>query len=346
MHTESLAALGWQPFFQQQLQHDEWDVVTPVRVVQQHRSEVLVSEGLTEFRLAVLPAMPELVVGDWLILNEQRQFVRLLTRKTCFSRKSAGTQSRKQLLSANVDTAFIVCSMNEDFNLNRIERYLALVNESGATPVVILTKADMADDPEALVNSVQRIDSLLMVEAIDARDAASVERLAPWIKAGETIAVLGSSGVGKSTLVNTLCQSSVQATGSIRQADDKGRHTTTARALVSLDSGGLIIDTPGMREIQLADSTAGISRTFTDVEALAENCQFNDCQHTNEPGCAVQRAINSGTLDARRLANYQKLIREDKFNSASVSERRQADKAFGKRVKNAMGEANKFKHRH
>ncbi|MEM7256128.1 MAG: ribosome small subunit-dependent GTPase A [Pseudomonadota bacterium] len=337
--------LGWQPFFQQQLRHDEWDTAQPVRVVQQHRAEVVVSDGVNDFKLPVMPSIPELVVGDWLLLDDQGRCSRRLERKTCFSRKSAGARIEKQLLSANVDTAFIVCSMNEDFNLNRIERYLSLVNESGASPVVILSKSDLACDPGAFIARVQALDPLLMVEALDARSAADAVRLAPWIKSGETIVVLGSSGVGKSTLVNCLCANSGQATGRIRESDDKGRHTTTARALISIDEGGVIIDTPGMREIQLAENKTGISRTFSDIEELAMQCRFSDCQHTNEPGCAVLGAVAAGRIEARRLTNYRKLLREEELNSASISQRRESDRAFGKMVKAAIGESSRFKGR-
>jgi ribosome biogenesis GTPase len=341
----SLSALGWQAFFQQQLLLEEWDTALPARIVEQHKSEIKVATAEEIVTLALTHNMPEMVVGDWLLLNAGKQFSRLLDRKTCFSRKAAGSKVHKQLISANVDTAFIVCSMNDDFNLNRIERFLSLVNESEAEAVVILSKSDQAESPEEFIQAVQSIDPLLMVEAVNCLDAESIKKLSPWVKQGSTIAVLGSSGVGKSTLTNTLLGDNTQSTGGIREDDSKGKHTTTSRSLIALGAGGLILDTPGMREIQLADSKDGIAATFADIEALAEQCRFADCGHQGEPGCAIEKAIESGELDSRRLANYQKLLKEDAFNSASLSERRASDKALGKFYKTTLAQATALKGR-
>lgn len=339
----SLVGLGWQPFFQQQLLLEEWDTALPARVIEQHKSTIKVATAEETITLALSHNMPEMVVGDWILLAEsesgEKHFSRLLDRKTCFARKAAGSKVQKQLISANVDTAFIVCSMNDDFNLNRIERFLSLVNESAAEPVVILSKSDQANAPEEFVQAVQSIDPLLMVEAVNCLDAESIKKLSPWIKEGSTIAVLGSSGVGKSTLTNTLLGENKQSTHDIREDDSKGKHTTTSRSLIALGAGGLILDTPGMREIQLADSKDGISTTFADIEALAEQCRFADCGHQSEPGCAIQRAVKARELDTRRLANYQKLLKEDALNSASLSERRASDKALGKFYKNTQAQA-------
>ena len=341
----SLAGLGWQTYFQQQLSLDEWDEAIPARVVEQYKSEITVATEPRVFNIALLASMPEMVVGDWLLLDSQQQLLRLLDRKTCFSRKAAGSKLKKQLISANVDTAFIVSSMNDDFNLNRIERFLSLVNESGAEPVVLLSKSDQSETPESFIKQIQELDPILMVEAINCLDANSVKKLAPWIKAGTTIAVLGSSGVGKSTLINTLLGEQRQNTGGIREDDDKGRHTTTRRSLIALDTGGLILDTPGMREIQLADCKEGIATTFADIEAYAKQCKFSDCQHQTEPGCAVRKAIESDALDQRRFNNYLKLLREEALNSASLSERRAKDKALGEFYKKTLSQAQKLKGR-
>ena len=344
-NLSSLADLGWQTFFQQQLSLDEWDEAIPARVVEQYKSELTVATESSVFNITLLATMPEMVVGDWLLLDSQQHVIRLLDRKTCFSRKAAGSKLKKQLISANVDTAFIVSSMNADFNLNRIERFLSLVNESGAEPVVLLSKSDQSETPQNFVEQIQALDPFLMVEAINCLDAESVSKLSPWIKEGTTIAVLGSSGVGKSTLINTLLGEERQSTRSIREDDDKGRHTTTRRSLISLGAKGVILDTPGMREIQMADCKEGIATTFADIEALAEQCKFGDCQHQTEPGCAVQQAISSGELDQRRLNNYLKLLREESFNSATLSERRSSDKALGKFYKYTLSEAQKLKGR-
>lgn len=341
----SLTDLGWQAFFQQQLSLEEWEETTAARIVEQYKSEIVVATESDIFTIPLAPTMPEMVVGDWLLLDNQQHLVRLLDRKTCFSRKAAGSKLKKQLISANVDTAFIVSSLNDDFNLNRIERFLSLVNESGAEPVVLLSKSDQSETAEDSVQQIQSLDPFLMVEAINCLDAASVSKLSPWTKRGATLAVLGSSGVGKSTLINTLLGEERQSTGGIREDDNKGRHTTTRRSLISLGERGVILDTPGMREIQMADCKEGIATTFSDIESLAEQCRFGDCQHQREPGCAVQRAIDSEELDQRRFNNYLKLLREESFNSASLSERRSTDKAFGKSIKHALAESQKIKGR-
>jgi ribosome biogenesis GTPase len=260
---------------------------------------------------------------------------RVLTRKSLFKRKAAGTDHRIQLLAANVDTVLIVSSCNQDFNPARIERYLALAREAEVEPVVILTKADLADDPADYVRQASRLAPGLLVETFDARESVVVERLAPWLKPGQTLALMGSSGVGKSTLVNTLSGSALDTQG-IREDDAKGRHTTTARSLYRLAGGAWLVDMPGMRELQLADAEAGIDDLFGDIVALERQCRFSDCSHTNEPGCAVREAIAEGTLEPERLARFHKLQREDALNSATLAQRRAKSRAFGKMAKAVM----------
>ncbi|HDM8126085.1 TPA: ribosome small subunit-dependent GTPase A [Vibrio harveyi] len=331
-----LKLLGWKPFFQQQLTLDDYQDTLFARVIAHHRSGYVVVSEQGETHLPIHPSLPSMTVGDWVVLDGQQQFSRLLERRSLFSRKAAGSKVAEQLIAANVDTVFIVCSLNHDFNLSRIERYLALINEADVEPVIVLTKADLCDDVDELKAQVQKLDPLLMVESVNGLDESDVAKLMSWCGEGQTVAFIGSSGVGKSTLVNTLLGEQEQATGGIREDDSKGRHTTTSRSIHLLPSGGILMDTPGMREIQLADCEAGVSETFADVEALADNCRFNDCQHQTEPGCAVQAAIEDGSLELRRFTNYQKLLREQVHNGTSLAEQRAQNKQFGKMIRSIV----------
>lgn len=337
MTSPKLAQLGWRPFFQQQIDLEHWDY--PVcRVAAQHRNRLELLSAAGPAELALDPGMPAITVGDWLLLSPEGRFLRLLERQSLFRRKAPGRKVEEQLIAANVDTLFIVTSLNEDFSLNRIERYLSLANEAGVEPVVVLSKADLCEDPERLQREVQQLDPLLMVETVNCLDAVEIQKLLPWCGPGSTVAFMGSSGVGKSTLVNTLLGDAVQVTGSIREKDSTGRHVTTGRSLHPMQEGGLLLDTPGLRELQLTDCDAGVNSTFAEITALAEQCRFADCQHGNEPGCAVQDAIARGELNARRLSSYQKLMREQAFNSATLAEKRARDKRFGKMIKSVLSE--------
>jgi len=337
MANLNLVQLGWRPFFQQQieLEHRNYPVC---RVAAQHRNrlELLSETGLAEY--ALHPGMPAITVGDWLLLDPAGQFLRLLDRQSVFRRRAPGRKISEQLIAANVDTLFVVTSLNEDFKLNRIERYLSLANEAGVEPVVVLSKSDLSQNPERFQREVQGLNPLLAVETINCLDAAEVQKLLPWCGTGRTVALMGSSGVGKSTLLNTLLGEGIQITGPIREKDGKGRHVTTGRSLHRMQGGGLLLDTPGLRELQLTECDEGVNSTFTEIVSLAERCRFADCAHSNEPGCAVQEAIARGELHARRLSSYQKLMREQEFNSATLAERRAKDKRFGKMIKSVLSE--------
>ncbi|RCU45707.1 ribosome small subunit-dependent GTPase A [Corallincola holothuriorum] len=339
----SLNLLGWQPFFQQQLTLDEFEQTTVARVVAHHRSEYVVRTEQALSRMPITPSLPPMALGDWLLLDGDNRFLRQLDRKSLFKRKSPGSKLGEQFIAANVDTLFIVCSLNQDFNLSRIERYLALAHEAEVEPVVVLTKQDLCDDVDEKRQAIQSLDPLLLVESVNALDRTSCEVLLSWCRPGRTLSLLGSSGVGKSTLINTLLGNEIQDTGSIREDDSKGRHTTTSRSMHFMPSGAVLIDTPGMRELQLTACEQGVSLTFADIDELAQRCRFGDCQHTGEPGCAVQQAIDRGELAPRRLANYFKLMREQARNSASLAEQRAKDKEFGKMVKSVMSESRHFK---
>lgn len=255
------------------------------------------------------------VVGDFVSARieegQQRAIIRsVLPRRSAFSRKIAGTTTEEQVLAANVDTAFLVQSLNRDFNVRRLERYLILAWESSATPVIVLTKSDLCADVDTKIAAAAAVGMGAPVHAVSAQTGSGLEALGEYLTVGKTAVVLGSSGAGKSTLVNALRGESVQQTSDVRASDDRGKHTTTARQLILLPGGGMIIDTPGMRELQLWNGADGMAQAFSDVEMLARDCRFHDCQHDNEPGCAVQAALAGGDLDPERLANFRKLQKE------------------------------------
>jgi len=284
-----------------------------------------------------IPPGPEATVGDWLLLDRGRpRSSSVLDRKSLIKRRAPGTGREVQLIAANIDTVFVVTSCNVDFNVARMERYVALAFEAGIEPVIVLTKADLADNMAPYVDAAGTVSEKVPVVALDARGEEPVQALADWCKPGRTIAFLGSSGVGKSTLTNALLGAQAIATQGIREDDARGRHTTTRRELHGTPSGCLVLDTPGMRELQLTDAATGIADVFEDIEALAANCRFTDCQHETEPGCAILAATENGSLDPARLARWRKLQAEDAFNSASLAERREKDRAFGKLVRSAM----------
>lgn len=332
----SLSHLGWNNFFQQQLSLEEYETCIPARVFGQERSLVQLVTASGNVTLPISASMADITVGDWLLLDGDHQFHRLLERVSLFTRKAAGTKASRQLIAANIDTVFVVSSMNLDFNLNRFERYLALAHEADVEVVIVLTKADCCENQEEYITKAQSLGQTLDVVAVNSLEQGSVDQLMPWCQPGKTVAFLGSSGVGKSTLINTLSGQSVQRIQAIREDDDKGRHTTTGRSLHLLPSGVLLLDTPGMRELQLADCEHGVDETFSEITILAQKCKFSDCRHQEEPGCAVRKAIEAGKLDDRRLENYLKLMREQAFNKATLAERRAQDREFGRYVKSVM----------
>lgn len=256
------------------------------------------------------PAVGDYVLADWPESGDPAVIRSLFPRKSCFLRKAAGTGKQEQVVAANIDTVLICMSLNQNFNLRRLERYLSITYDSGAAPVVVLTKADLCRDVDDKVAEVRKVApgvEILAVSSLGGDYAAVRQYLLP----GKTVAFLGSSGVGKSTLINKLTGTDSLATGAIGN-DDKGRHTTTHRELIPLSNGAFVIDTPGMRELGMWDSGDGIDAAFRDIEALSRTCRFSDCTHTTEPGCAIRKALADGTLDAARWESFQKLNAENK----------------------------------
>jgi ribosome biogenesis GTPase / thiamine phosphate phosphatase len=338
MDNHQLRNIGWTPFFEQQVSPEALETGVLARVSAHFGSQVLMLGAGGEFRIPVQLAESagEIAVGDWLVLTAaDHRAIQRLERQTLLYRKASGEEVKSQVIAANVDTIFIACSCNEDFNLSRIERYLALTIQAGATPVVVLTKVDLCGDAAVLRRQVERIHTGLVVETLDARESAQAAVLTAWCGPGQTVALLGSSGVGKSTLANSLGAGSL-ATSEIRDKDGKGRHTTTSRSLHLLPSGGVLMDNPGIRELQLPACEEGLLDVFEDVVRIAAGCRFSNCSHDGDAGCAVMAAIESGELDQRRFANFQKLNAEQAHNSRSLAERRERDRKMGRFFKSVM----------
>jgi len=334
----SLQDYGFVPFFAQQTSLEEIEQARVGRITEVQRSLIKVSDGSEERSIPLTSswhdATPENrpTVGDWVVLDDQYSRVeRVLDRKSIFRRVAAGGKTEIQLIAANIDILFVVTSCNEEFKESRLERYLALAVEAGVIPVVVLTKIDLSDDSDSYAERARSVG--VPVESINALDRNTFDGVIAWIERGSTIALVGSSGVGKSTLLNTLAKTKIAATNEIREDDKKGRHTTSHRALHRLPGGGLLIDVPGIRELKVAEVDAALATVFDDIEAAAARCRFTDCRHESEPGCAVRNAVENGDIEARRLRNYLKLLRENERNSASLAEKRLQGRAFAKHIK-------------
>ncbi len=351
----SLNELGWNHFFQQQTA-DQNPEFLPARVSRQDANRYILLSEKGElighlpgrFRQLALSKADIPTVGDWVLVSPIEggeagtvQIEYLLERKSKFSRKEAGDVVDEQVVAANIDTIFIVNGLDDDFNPKRIERYLLLSWDSGAVPVIVLNKSDICDD---LDNKLEELEAIAMgtpIITISAKEGSGIDAIRENIESGSTCALMGSSGVGKSTIINALLGYERFDTGEVREDDSKGRHTTTFREMVRLPEGGLIIDTPGMREIQVWADEESIGRSFSDIEELALNCKFTDCQHDQEPGCAIRDAIDDGSLEENRLTSYRKLLRELQHLEAQVdpaarAEKRQARRKFAKSIRNRV----------
>lgn len=269
-------------------------------------------------------------VGDWVVLDHievhsidpdsQAAVIQaVLPRRSKFSRKTAGKTSEEQIIATNIDTVFLVNALNLDFNVRRIERYLTLAWESGANPVILLSKADISEELQEKVREVEASAIGVPVHPISCITGEGIDELKRYVKPGQTVALLGSSGAGKSTLVNKLIGLDVQKTNEVREADSRGRHTTTSRELFVLPQGGLLIDTPGMRELQLYGTGEGLYDAFEDIYEYAKCCRFSDCQHESEPGCEIQRALTEGSLIKERYESFKKLQREASYISRKTN---------------------------
>ena len=310
-----MAALGWSAQFSDQVIEPD---VFPARVTAVHRAriEALAEVGAVDLIPASTLSTATVAVGDWVVVRD-RVALRVLDRHSLVARKAAGSGVARQVIAANLDALFIVSSCNADFNAGRMERFLVLAASAGVEPVVVLTKADTAADPQDFMAQAQALKSGLAVVLMDAKRGDVRALLAPWCGPGQTVALLGSSGVGKTTIANALTGGAA-AVQEVRDDDAKGRHTTTGRYLVAMTNGGWLIDTPGMREVQLSDAYDGIGLFFDDLTALSLTCKFRNCRHAGEPGCAVQGAIAAGDLDPARLIRWQKLLAEDGTNTATM----------------------------
>lgn len=319
----TLRALGWNDAFAQQFAPYAAEGYSVGRIALEHKhlyriyteQGELLGEIAGKMRFTASGRDDYPAVGDWVVirprLEEKKATIHaILPRTSKFSRKVAGETMEEQIVAANVDTVFLVNALNNDFNLRRIERYLILAWESGATPVLILSKADLCDDIDQKVAEVESVAFGVPIHVISSEQHQGLDAIQPYLREGTTIALLGSSGVGKSTLINRLYGDDRQKVKEVREGDDRGRHTTTHREMILLPNGGLVIDTPGMRELQLWDADEGFQDAFEDIESLAADCRFRDCTHGKEPGCAVKAAIKNGSLNPERYANYLKLQRE------------------------------------
>jgi ribosome biogenesis GTPase / thiamine phosphate phosphatase len=337
--------LGWVPELDEAFAPHAEQGFTPARVTVQNRGLYLVAgdEGELEAELTgrmrhdaggggELPA-----VGDWVALRPAQgdgraTIAAILPRRTKLSRKVPERELAEQVLAANIDVIFLVTSLNLELSLRRLERYLASAWESGAAPVILLTKSDLAEDAEAMRSEVEAIAFGVPVHVLSSLTGDGLDELLQYFTGHRTAVFLGSSGVGKSTLINALAGEELQATAEIRASDDRGRHTTVRRELIVLAGGGLVIDTPGMRELQLWETDEGMETTFADVTELMSKCRFSDCSHEREPGCAIRAALADGSLDRGRWDSYLKLQREQRALEIRLDKRLQADERKKRRA--------------
>lgn len=322
----NLSVYGFNTFFVSRFRENALDGHIPGRVAIQNKNNYLVytehgelnAEVSGKFMFDAEDKEDYPAVGDWVvlrpILDEQKAIIdKVLPRQTVYSRKEAGGRTEKQILASNIDTAFLMTSLNHDFNLRRLERYMILSLESGTKPVIVLSKADICEDIDTKIKDTEQIADGIPIHVLSSITHRGIEELKHYFEGNKTVGVMGSSGVGKSTFTNVLLGDGKLKTLETSSYKDKGHHATTRRELILLPSGGLIMDTPGMRELQLWEGEEGIENVFDDIENLISDCKFSDCKHENEPGCAVREAIYNGELDKKRFESYMKIKREVRY---------------------------------
>src|SRR5467141_2905355 len=322
----SLTSWGWNSCFEAFWRGGDWGNAVPARVVAQQRKFWRVAgdfgecwaEASGKLRLAADEGADWPAVGDWVVAelhgtDTTAAIQEVLPRRSKFVRKSPGKKIDEQVIAANVDTALLVSALDGDFHPRRVERYLAQCWESGARPVIVLNKADACKEARGRAAEMERVAIGTAVCVVSAMTGQGFDELEEFLRPGHTLVLLGSSGVGKSTIANRLLGQTIQEVQPVRESDSKGRHTTTTRELFALPGGALLMDTPGLREMQLWDAEDGVAQAFADIDGLAAQCRFGDCRHEGEPGCGVQAALSAGTLDPARLENRRKLMREQEF---------------------------------
>lgn len=339
----TLESLGWSASLARSLTAEDVALGEPARVMDVQRDRVIVLTPRGEASATVPPGLEapdatSIAVGDWVLVERATpRLVRVLERDSLIARRAAGGDARTQSIAANIDTLFVVTSCNADFNASRLERYLIVARTGGVPVVIVLTKSDLCTDVDAYRVPARALLTKGDVIAVDATNPEQVSAvLAPWLGAARTVAFVGSSGVGKSTLVNSLLGSTSQLTAGIRENDARGRHTTTSRRLFALPGGAWVIDTPGMRELAIGAATEAVEDVFDDLVALSATCRFRDCGHGGDVGCALVAAVADGRLDARRFESYAKLRREAARALRTDAERRASERRFGRLTRDVV----------
>jgi ribosome biogenesis GTPase len=318
------------------------------RVTQEHRERYVVSDGVNEFdtettgnlRFSANSRADFPAVGDWVAMttydSDQAIIHKILPRRSILDRQAVGKFGEIQIISTNIDVAFIIQAINNNFSINRLERYLTICYSANIEPVLVISKIDLSTEKEiqSAISDLEKRDKKVKYILLSNMTLKGLDQILDFIQAGKTYCVVGSSGVGKSTLINNLLKKNILKTGQISHSTNKGRHVTDHRELFVLGNGGIIIDTPGMRELGMTDNTEGIKTTFQEIFDISFKCKFPDCKHTNETGCAVIEALNNGTIDKDSYDNYQKIHKEQERFQTTVAEKRKKDKVFGKMIKN------------